>query len=44
MLLATGAGAIHFSELLLAQAVGAVDLVLDGHLEELADVEIFQIG
>jgi hypothetical protein len=31
-------------QLLLAQAVGAVDLVLDGHLEELADVEILQIG
>ena len=31
-------------ELLLAQAVCAVDFVLDGHVDELADVEVFQIG
>ena len=32
------------NEFLLAQSVGAVDLVFDGHIDEFADVEIFKVG
>ena len=31
-------------QLLLAHAIGAVDFVLDGHVDEFADVQILQVG